>query len=411
MRKFLLAAAVLAPAAAFANGYHLPISNPRDLAFGGSGTPAIQNDAAAVLANPAALAGLQGFSVNGSLELITLKSKWSDPTGSVPGDVTTRDKAAWPPAAYIAYGDKLGGFPVAAGAGFTVVGGGLFYWPTNWPGRSQIVTVDRKTFNVDLVAAIQLHPMVKIGAGAFYVNTQEKLQQKIPFGALGDGDVQLGAAGGAFSFQAALEVQPIEGLRIAVDYRHKAHQTLEGDAHFGQIPTTFQDQLRDQKAKHALVWPNIFNAGASYQVTPDLLVNVGYVFVRWIVYRDDLFIGDQGLTVMVEHDYKNGFGFSAGAEYRLPFLPVLTVRGGVERIRSPQRPETIHPAIPDASSTSLCFGLGITPASNLDVNVGYKLALLDTITSSGTEAFPGTYKTTAHFISAGVSYRFDPFRK
>jgi len=404
MRKLLLAAAFLLPAAAFANGYHLPITNPRDLAFGGSGTAAIQNSAAAVYANPAALAGLDGLNLSGSLELITLSATWKDPTNTY-SPVSTTPKAAFPPAAYISYGDRLGGLPVAIGAGFTVAGGGLFYWPTNWPGRAQVVTVDRKTYAIDLVGAVQPIPMLKIGFGGTYMRTQEKLQQILPFGD-DFGDVQLGTAGGAFTFHVGGELQPIEGLKIGVDYRHKADQELKGDAHFGHVPPTFANQLRDQAATHDLTWPNVLQAGVSYQVTPDLLVNVGYLFVRWIVYKEDVFQGDQGLRVEVPHRFKNGYGFTVGGEYMLPFVKGLALRAGFERVQAPAIAETEHPAIPDSNSTAFTVGAGYAVTPALDISAGYKIAILDTATTSGAEVFPGTYNTTAHFISAGISYRF-----
>ena len=406
MNKIFLAAALLVPAAAFANGYHLPISSPRDLAFGGSGTVAIQNSASAVYANPAALAGLDGLNLAGSLELITLSATWKDPTpGSTQGDVSSIPKAAFPPAAYISYGDRLGGMPVAIGAGFTVAGGGLFYWPTNWPGRAQVVTVDRKTLATDVAVAIQPIDMLKIGIGGTYIRTQEKLQQILPFGDQA-GDVQLGTAGGAFTFHVGGELQPLPGWKIGVDYRHKADQTLTGDAHFGHIPDTFANQLRDQGASHDITWPNVLQGGTSYQVTPDLLVNVGVLFVRWIVYKEDRFVGDQGLVVQVPHNFTNGFGVSVGAEYMLPMVKGLALRAGFERVQAPANTDTEHPAIPDSNSTALTLGVGYAPSPQLDVSVGYKLAILDTITTTGTEVFPGTYNTTAHFISAGISYRF-----
>ena len=406
MNKLLLAAAaLLIPAAAFANGYHLPIASPRDLAFGGSGTVAIQNSASAVYANPAALAGLDGLNLSGTLELITLSATWKDPTAVNPGQVSSTPKAAFPPAAYISYGDRLGGIPVAAGIGFTVAGGGLFYWPTNWPGRAQVVTVDRKTYATDLAIAVQPIEMLKIGIGGTYIRTQEKLQQILPFGDT-FGDVQLGTAGGAFTFHVGGELQPLPGWKIGIDYRHKADQTLKGDAHFGHIPATFGDQLRDQGASHDITWPNVLQGGTSYQITPDLLVNVGVLFVRWIVYKEDRFIGDQGLVVTVPHNFKNGFGVSVGGEYLLPMVKGLALRAGFERVQAPANTDTEHPAIPDANSTALTLGVGYAPNPQLDVSLGYKLAILDTITTTGAEVFPGTYNTTAHFLSASVAYRF-----
>src|SRR5436190_24027360 len=110
MRKLFLAAALLVPAASFANGYHLPISNPRDLALGGSGTQAVQNSASAVYANPAALAGMDGLSIAGSFEVIALKATWKDTAGSG-ATTSTIPKAAFPPAAYIAYGARAANIP------------------------------------------------------------------------------------------------------------------------------------------------------------------------------------------------------------------------------------------------------------------------------------------------------------
>ncbi len=409
MTRLFLAASLFAPAA-FANGYHLPITNPRDLAFGGSGTAAIQNSASATYANPAALAGQDGLGLVGDLELITLTSKWQDPAG-IPGataQAQTTPKATFPPAFYASYGDKLFGHNAAIGAGFSVAGGGLEYWPNNWPGRAQIITVDRRSFAFDLAVAYQPIDMLKLGGGLIYMRTQEKLVQGLDF-LSSQGDVQLGTAGGAFSFQIAGELQPLPGLRIGIDYRHKADQQLTGNAHFGHVPDSFGNQLRDQTAAHDLTFPNVLQAGASYQVTPDLLVNVGYLLVRWVVYKADVFVGGQGLVVNVPHDYHNGYGLSVGGEYKLPtFGPVsgLVVRLGFERVSSPQPTDTLQPAIPDANSTSLCAGLGYRISPKVDIDAGYKLAILDTITSTGTAAFPGTYDTTAHFISAGVTYRF-----
>jgi long-chain fatty acid transport protein len=411
--RILLAAVMLAPAAALANGYHLPITNPRDMAFGGSGTAAIQNSASAVYANPAALAGLDGLNVVGDLEMITLTSRWQDITGQVGAgsSVSTTPKANFPPGLYVSYGDKLGGRNVAVGLGATVSGGGAEPWPASWPGRTEIITVERRSWAFDLAAAYQPIDMLKVAIGGVYMRSSEKLIQGLDF-LSSQGDVQLGTAGGAFTFHLGGELQPLEGLKIGIDYRHKATQNLEGDAHFGHVPATFQvgtPPLIDGTATHQLVFPNILQTGASYQITPDLLVNVGYIFVRWIVYDQDVFVGSTGLTVTVPHRYTNSFGFSGGAEYKLPAIggvSGLVVRAGIERISSPQPTDTLHPAIPDANSTSFCFGAGYKVNENLAVDAGYKLAVLDTITSTGAEAFPGRYDTTAHFLSAGVTYRF-----
>jgi long-chain fatty acid transport protein len=408
--RILLAAALLAPAAAFANGYHLPTPNPRDLAMGGSTTASAQDSAAAVFGNPAALAGLPGLNIDGALELITLTSHWEDPNHSGLSPVDTTPKATFPPALYVSYGDKIAGRPFGVGVGLTFSGGGLEFWPNTWPGKASIISVDRRNAAFDLAAGFQPIDMFKVGLGVTYMRSSEKLVQDLPF-LNSDGDAQLSTSGGGFSFAVGGELTPLPGLRIGVDYRHKVTQEMKGDAHFGHVPDTFSNILRDQGATHKLTFPNVLQAGASYQVTPDLLVSAGYLLVRWVVYTNDLFVGDQGLTVNVPHDYRNGWGLSLGAEYKLPLasLSGLVVRAGLERVSSPQPTDTLHPAIPDANSTSYSVGLGYHASEKMDVNVGYKLAILDTITTTGPEAFPGQYNTTAHFVSAGIVYRFGGF--
>jgi len=418
MRIHLAAAfLLLAPAAALANGYHLPTPSPRDLALAGSGTAA-QNSAAAVYGNPAALAGLQGLNVAGDFGLIAIGAKWTDPTrslgttstdcnGTVPISCNSVPKAAPWPALYVSYGDKVGGRNFAVGAGLSIAGGGVFFWPDDWPGRASITNVNRFSIAIDAVAAYQPIDMLKVAAGFIYYRTVEKLYQRLPVPGGRDIDVELSADGGAPSFHLAGELQPVEGFKLGIDYRHQAVQHLEGRAHFGHVPVNLNNILRDQSAKHDLTFPNVLQVGASYQVTPDFLVTAGWLLVRWVVYREDVFNGEQGLKVSVPHRYRNGFGFSLGGEYKLP-APVdgLILRLGLERLRGPQPPETMHPAIPDGSHSTITGGVGYKVMPNLEVAFGYKLAVVDTTTSVGTEAFPGEYSVVAHFMSLGATWQF-----
>src|SRR5881227_612750 len=101
--RYLIAALLLAPAAAFAGGYAIPNENARDLALS-QATVAAQNGPEAAHTNPSALAGQQGLSVGANLEVLYNVTTWSDPSL---GQATLQPKANYPPQLAASYGNTL----------------------------------------------------------------------------------------------------------------------------------------------------------------------------------------------------------------------------------------------------------------------------------------------------------------
>src|SRR3954471_660965 len=253
--RTLIAALLLAPAAAFAGAYAIPNENPRDLALSQSNVAA-QNGPEAAHFNPAALAGQKGLAVTVNAELLANRTRWSDPSL---GSASLENPFSYPPEAAASYGNTLGnGMPWGVGLSLMLPGGGQLPWPANWPGSTRIQTVDQKVWLSQLSAGIQPHPMFKFGASLLYYRVQEKLEQQLFFGAE-TGSAQLGLAGGAFTYEVAGEFHGPAGmpLTIAVDYKHQAPLTLEGNAHFEGVPTAFTPQLQDQRATEKITAPNI----------------------------------------------------------------------------------------------------------------------------------------------------------
>src|SRR5207302_5704195 len=136
----------LVPAAALAGGYVVPNINARDLALSGSAVAA-QETAGAVFANPAALSRIEGFNLSLDVSLIDFRSTWTDPNNPTLPGVTMTPKGAFPPAIYASYGFKLSNdMKVGLGAGLTIPGGGYVFWPADWAGKNEIITVDRKVY-------------------------------------------------------------------------------------------------------------------------------------------------------------------------------------------------------------------------------------------------------------------------
>lgn len=399
-------AAALMPAAAVAGGYVVPNVNARDLALAGSAVAA-QETAAATYANPAALSRLEGLNLSLDLSLIDFRSTWTD-SGNVfnASPVTMIPKGAFPPALYAAYGFTLPNrMKLGVGAGLTIPGGGYVFWPGNWAGRNEVITVDRKIYGAYLTAGIQPLRQLRLGGGLVYYRTTEHLVQGVNFLSQ-QGEIELGTAGDAFSFDVSAEATPFASvpLTLAVDYKHQGVQHLSGHAHGTNVPLPLRPGLLDQEVTHVLTYPNQLNVGAAFQVPQvPLLVTAGLTWERFHVYQQDAFIGDRGVSVVVPREYRNGYTFRLGGE--LEALPLLRLRAGVLRDISPSRTDTLHPSLPDSNATALSLGVGYAVWRNLEVDAAFFHAFYDSITTTGLEAFPGTYQTRANIYALNLVWK------
>jgi long-chain fatty acid transport protein len=407
MRNSLLAAAVLlGPASAFAGGYIVPNTNPRDMGMADSAVAA-QNSAAATVKNPAALAGQEGFDISVSGSLIDLESTWNDTFGisaKKNDSASLATRPAYPPTAFASYGGKYNDMGYGVGVGLSIPGGGQVYWPGGWTGATQVTSVDRRIYGIYAMLAIQPIKQIKLGGGLVYYRGTEHLTQDINF--LGQtGGAELGTAGGAPSFDLSTEITPVADLplTIGIDYKHQAVINFSGFAHFDNAPAALKPSALDQSVTHALTFPNQLNAGIAYRPIAPLLVSAGFTFERFVVYREDAFIGSLGTSVIVPRDYHNGQTYRLGAEYTV--LPALKVRAGVLRDIAPTNTDRLNPSIPDANSTAVTVGATFNLTPNLELSAAYFFDKEDTTTTTSVDTFQGSYDTHSNILSVGIAYR------
>jgi long-chain fatty acid transport protein len=406
MRK-LIAALLLAPATAFAGGYAIPNENARSLGLSQADVAA-QTGPEATYQNIAALAGMNGLGLTASIEVIYNQTDWSDPSL---GNASLKPHANTPPMLAASYSDKIGNGDMAYGVGiaFLVPGGGSLFWPNGWQGAGRIQSVDQKVYLTQVGGGFQPIPHVKVGASFLYYRITEALSQELDF-AGPTALASLGLAGNAYTFGLSGQFDiPNVPLVIGVDYRHQAVTTLNGQAHFDNVPTQFATQLQDQGASEHLTIPNQLFLGASYDIVMkdagDLRLMASYTLERWIVYHQDQYIGDKGLVITVPRNYHNAEVYRIAGEYsHLPFLTPLTLRAGAQRSISNQPTDTISPTLTDGDSTALSVGAGFNFTPGLRLDVGYQYAFFDSVTATGPDAFPGTYKTHVNLVSAGITW-------
>jgi long-chain fatty acid transport protein len=405
MRNLIIAATIVVPAAASAGGYVIPNENPRDLGLSQAAV-ADQSGAEAVFLNTAALAGQEGLDISAAGEILVNRTDWSDPNL---GSASMDPQINTPPSIAISYGAKLqNGMAWGAGLGFNVPAGGSLDWPKGWAGQEAIQSVKQLVFGIGAGVAFQPLPYLKLGASYIRFQATEELHQSINY--LDHyGDAGLSMSGGANGWGVAAEVRvPNVPLSFGVTYSHSADLHLEGDAHFTAVPAAFQTLLHDQAVTEKLTVPNVFFIGAAYEVMPNLKVMAAYNLERWSIYTDDTFVGADGFKVTVPRNYNNAHVIRAAGEWqKLPFLPQLTGRVGVLRSISDQPSDTLSPSLTDASSWAVSLGAGFNVLPSLRIDLGWQHAILDKVTATGMEAFPGSYKTTVDLVSLGLNWRSD----
>jgi len=409
MRKLILTAALLVPAAALASGDSVPNVSPRDLAMAGSATAA-QEGAPAVYGNPAALSRLEGLDISLAGTILDNATTWNTTTGISPSPQSTKFKPAPPPALYAAFGGKLGERGWGVGIGMTIPSGGNVDFDPNWAGRDHIITVDRKVFATFLSGGFEVLPQVRLGASAAWYRTTEYLVQGADF--LGTpGSAELATAGGALSYGLSAEFRPSLDipLTIAVDYKHKADQKLTGAVRFHDVPLALRTQpaAMDQNVTHYLTFPNSLNLALAYQVSPRVLLTAGWTFDRYVVYDQDAFIGDAGASVVVQRDYRNGATYRVGGEYTLS--PDWKLRAGILYDHTGMDIRYWSPSLPDGNVWAGSVGAGwkIGKGFALDGAIFYA-QYTDVTTATGGVVFPGRWATRAVIYSLGVSYHWNP---
>ena len=424
MRKLLLAL-LLVPALASAGGYSVPNVVSRDLAMGDS-LVADQTGAGAVYRNPAALSRLSGLDLTLSVSMLGNGSTWTNTTTYYPSPVSTDFKAAFPAAFFVSWSGKLSGHGYGVGVGVNVPGGGNVFWPPDWAGRYTFISVDRKLYGMYLTAGFEIIPQIRVGGGLVYYYATEELSvaKALPGGQ--DGLVSLADSGGAVSWDASIEIQPMLDVpfRIGVDYKQQAFMKLSGPANFA-FPPPYAPVYPNQDFDHVLPYPSTFNVGLAWRPIPAVDLTAGYTYEHYSVYVSDTFVGQTTdpstglpLGISIWRNYGNASIFRLGVAWQV--LPVLELRAGGLYDQSGVNPAYFNPSLPDGNAWAVSLGLGWDVMKDLSISASFFnawLTTLDSVPAASTatldnaSSFPGQFKSWAWIASLGLNWKWDPQAK
>jgi long-chain fatty acid transport protein len=114
---------------------------------------------------------------------------------------------------------------------------------------------------------------------------------------------------------------------------------------------------------------------------------------------------DEQLTQFERRDWSDAWSVRFGLEVRPPVAPGLALRAGVVYDTSPSPSDTVSPSLPDADRIDASGGVGYVFPWGLVVDVGYMYVRFLERTTTG-DAFPGTYRASAHLLGMSVGYRY-----
>jgi long-chain fatty acid transport protein len=150
-----------------------------------------------------------------------------------------------------------------------------------------------------------------------------------------------------FGWTAGITLTPWAGTQFGVGYRSMIHHELEGtqstSAPFSLVPI---------KAKVNL--PEMVTVGLTQWFTPAFNVSLGFEWTNWSRAGTQAIVGPTGPINALPLNYKDGYFYSAGAEYW--FSPRIAVRAGVAYEESPITDEVRTPRLPDNDRIWLSLG-------------------------------------------------------
>jgi long-chain fatty acid transport protein len=352
----VLSVALLA-SVAHAGGFAVSEQTTTSSGTGGAGA-ARDDEAGAAWTNPAALADGGGLRVGLGLTLAhpvvdaeAMDGSWQS---------STESRWATPPQlqASWAFGRWAAGVAVGVPYGSGVT------WPSDWPGRHEIVRTELQVIRVAPFVAARLG-RVRVAAGLHVDAARLQLARRLDFIDV-EGDVVIDMDGRGLGADVAVYVDATPALAFGLTYKSRTAIDLEGGADF-TTPDEFSAKTPDQYASTSITTPDRFALGARWRRDRWAALADAEVTL-WSTY-DTLvidFAHDATPDVTQRPDWHTTVGLRGGGEYAA--TERLTARAGLAWDPSPAPASTLAPTSPDSSRFSLTAGatVRVTPTVSVD---------------------------------------------
>jgi long-chain fatty acid transport protein len=384
----LLAAALLAPAAARADGFALDIQG---LYSNGTASAAAAStrDPAGMFANPAVLASLEGMQLVAGGQIIVGKAPYTDGGssllgGAMPMPGQNGDGAGTGGSPWIFASHKLSprltmGFYVAAPFGTATDYGR----DSGFYGRYQGVESTIESVAFGPAAAWRLDERWSVGFSAAARRDSAVIGQSLDLGSIcvgqaaaggdpdpvatcasmglspaaSDGYARYTGDGWGFTLNGGVTFQPRSGTTLGVAYRYESEGHVEGHQAFDEAAQAVLGFTGEPGAKIDLPLPGFLTVSVEHQLVKDLTLNAAFQYAFWSRFDTvDMELDDptNGLAVSSKQGFRNAFRASLGAIWST--TPWLDTFAGASYEQSPVTDAYRQATLPERDS--ILIGVG-----------------------------------------------------
>lgn len=407
MKKFLLAALVVAPLISFAQGFQVNVEGQKQIGMGHTGTGLAQ-DGATVFFNPGAVAMLSENYVQAGASPLLFKSVFN-PSGTNE-QYHTEDKTAYPFSFYGAWGPESSRWKL--GLAVYTPFGGLTDWGTTWPGKFASESLDLKAIYFQPTLSVKLADWVSVGAGFVYNHGQVDLTRAIPVdnSAGQSGQAELKGSGKGYGWNAGAYFKTHVGLTIGITHRSQVNTTLsDGNAIF-TVPQSLASSFPQPNSFSATIpLPATNSIGFGYVPNNKWTIGLDVNLVGWNVFKALSFDYKQNTPALQDtyspRNYKNAVSLRGGAEYKATDKLALRAGGGYASAAAPDG--YVTPEVPDADRVYLTAGLGYKVSKHFDLDCSFEYEHLMSRTQTNIETgLSGTFKSDAYIPGLSLAYHW-----
>jgi len=421
MHKKTMAAFLMVPmlvAQLFASGFSIYEQGAKGTALSGAVIAAV-NDPSAVFYNPAAITRLDGIQVSLGMSVINTQYAFIGPGQVDPKMYTKAEKKQTFPSHFYAsyrFNDWLN-----FGFGFFSPFGSSVSWGNKqsiW-AQSQLTSQSKiNTFYYNPVVAVKILDNLSLGAGISFVQSDFQTDSNVfyaPGNVIGASSIE--AKGIGFGFNLGLQYQPFHNLSLGLNYRSKTELDFKNGTASYHFPATGNNET-DQfiaglypasaGAGFKMKLPHQLGAGAAFNFTDNLLVELDYVQIGWSSYDKITISLDKTVNGETKIDmlknYEDSYSVRFGLEYKVDAS--LALRAGYFWEKRTVPSQYVEPSLPDGKRHNYTIGFGYKIAG-ISIDGFYHILLLDDRTiSNSIYGFNGDYSGLAILYGLTLGYSF-----
>jgi long-chain fatty acid transport protein len=339
----------------------------------GEGTP--EMGLSAMFWNPAAVTATPGRSAEFSVTYLgpTTRLTAQPGTSSSLLALGSQDSIAKPgiiPATYLGFKINNDWF---AGISFDSPYG-LSTHADSWAGQQLAMRAEVRAVEVTPVVGFKINDMLSLGAGPRFLWFRGTFSRA----ALGTAGLPPLAVENVtddfgYGFIVGATVTPIDNTEIAIGYRSEVKLNLTGHSTFPNSTILGSLSGTQNGIQGDLTLPDQFNLGLRQRIGPISLLGT-VEWTGWSALRSAAFAYTSGPAIgtnsaTLNFNYRDGWFFSAGAEYQL--YPNTIIRSGVGFQSSPITDQSRDTSLPESNRWQISAGLTQKLSESFTLDVAY----------------------------------------